>query len=214
MNTPDDIPGGGWLRDLGPLQWLGLCPLLAGAATALDGLTLGFAVALALAATAAGAVLLPRDLAPALRTTAVAALAAAAAAAVQQLCAAYAFGRYQQLGLFLALVAGNAPLLARADARPADIRHALTAAARLGLGSIALLALVGLAREGIGGGTLFATGAGGDGGLQLALLPAGALIIAGCLLAVRNYFRPAEEPQPRQSSPAARRRVRVTGPLR
>jgi electron transport complex protein RnfE len=119
------------------------------------------------------------------------------------------------LGLFLPLIVTNCAIMARAEAfasRTDPLRAAVDGLA-VGCGFLGVLLLLGSIREVLGQGSLFA-GAGAllglpgielhlDGypGLLLAVLPPGAFILLGLLLALRQATQTAAVAQP--ASPTA-----------
>ena len=111
------------------------------------------------------------------------------------------------LGLFIPLIVTNCALMGRAEAfasRHDPARAALDGFAT-GTGFLAVLLLIGMLREGIGEGSLFA-GAGellglgwlemsveGYPGFLLAMLPMGAFLVLAALVALRQGWRQRHE---------------------
>ena len=127
---------------------------------------------------------------------------AAVVSIVQMLINAYAFGLYQSLGIFIPLIVTNCIVVGRAEAVAAKKPVGLSAldGMAIGLGATGVMVTLGSMRELLGNGTLF-DGAdqllGGwakslrievvhfDSPFLLAMLPPGAFIGLGLLLAVK-----------------------------
>ncbi|MGF1818033.1 electron transport complex subunit E, partial [Vibrio splendidus] len=146
---------------------------------------------------------------------------------VQLLMNAYAYGLYLSLGIFIPLIVTNCIIIGRAEAF-ASKNEVLPAAQDgfwMGLGMTSVLVVLGAMREVIGNGTLF-DGADlllgdwasvlriqifeFDNSFLLALLPPGAFIGVGFLIALKNIIdNQAKARQPKQEKPAIER-ARVT----
>lgn len=190
-------------RNPGLVQLLGLCPLLAVSNTLANALglglaTLGVLVASNLVAAVAGP-RLPREV----RLAVFVLVIAAAVTALELVMAAWWPGLHASLGIFLPLIITNCLVLARAEsfASRQSPAKALLDGLAMGTGFLIALVTLGALRELLGHGSL---GAGlelllgpafaGTGwqvfpesrGLLLALLPPGAFVLLGLLLALRN----------------------------
>jgi electron transport complex protein RnfE len=210
--TPAEILRAG-LRDQNPglVQLLGLCPLLAVSTSLGSGLGLGLATLAVLTASNLLVSLVGRSLPAEVRIAVFVLLIAALVTAVELALAAWLPGLHAALGIFLPLIVTNCLLLARAEAFASRQPPALALLDGLAMGGGFLLLLVGLGsvRELLGRGSL-----GGDlhllfggssttAGLQLfgeqhgfllALLPPGAFILLGLVLAWRQARRGAGAP--------------------
>ncbi len=194
-----------WTNNPGLVQLLGLCPLLAVSTTTVNALALGLATAFVLVGSGVTVSLIRRATPPAARIPVFVLVIASFVTVVELLMNAFFHPLYQVLGIFIPLIVTNCAILARAEAFAS--RNPPGAAAfdgmvhGIGFGAV-LVALGGL-REAIGHGTLLRdaeflfgdAGAGltlhvlpGDGGFLLALLPTGAFIGLGLLLAGRNWI--------------------------
>ncbi|GAK86609.1 electron transport complex protein RnfE [Vibrio ponticus] len=152
---------------------------------------------------------------------------AALVTCVQLLMNAYAYGLYLSLGIFIPLIVTNCIIIGRAEAF-ASKNDPLPAALDgfwMGLGMTSVLVVLGAMREIIGNGTLF-DGADlllgdwaqvlrieifqFDNSFLLALLPPGAFIGVGFLIALKNVIdKKLAQRQPKQQKPTIER-ARVT----
>ena len=111
------------------------------------------------------------------------------------------FELHQRIGLFVALIVTNCTLLGRAELFASRQPVALAAfdGLMMGLGFMTVLLVMGCFREILGHGTLFADlhlliGSPDimirlmDSGFLLAVLPPGAFLTLGCLIALKNYL--------------------------
>jgi Na+-translocating ferredoxin:NAD+ oxidoreductase subunit E len=216
-----------WHNNPGLVQLLGLCPLLAVTATVTNALGLGFATLLVLVGSNI-LVSLVRDYVPKeIRIPVFVMIIAALVTSVQLLINAYAYGLYLSLGIFLPLIVTNCVIIGRAEAFASrnNLAHSAFDGLMMGLGFTCVLVVLGAGRELLGQGTLF------DGAdlllgnwakslvvqvwqvdtpFLLALLPPGAFIGMGLLIAGKNVIDArlkARQPKT-QAEPVAR--VRIT----
>ncbi|MDW3138968.1 electron transport complex subunit E, partial [Vibrio sp. 1288] len=146
---------------------------------------------------------------------------------VQLLMNAYAYGLYLSLGIFIPLIVTNCIIIGRAEAYASknDVLPAALDGLWMGLGMTSVLVVLGSMRELIGNGTLF-DGADlllgdwaaalriqvfqFDSSFLLALLPPGAFIGVGLLIALKNVIDSSiQARQPKEEKPAIER-ARVT----
>ncbi|EKE79907.1 electron transport complex subunit E [Idiomarina xiamenensis] len=213
-----------WHNNPALVQLLGLCPLLAVTATVTNAMGLGFATLLVLVGSNV-TVSLVRNWVPAeIRIPVFVMIIAAFVTVVQLLMNAYLYGLYQALGIFIPLIVTNCAIIGRAEAyaskNPAP--QAAFDGLMMGLGFTLVLMVLGGMREIIGNGTLF------DGAelllgnwatslrielfsvdypLLLAILPPGAFIGMGFLIALKNVIdrrREARQHQPAKEVTRAR----------
>jgi electron transport complex protein RnfE len=194
-----------WHRNTGLVVLLGLCPLLAVSSTVVNAIGLGLATTLTLMCSNLAVSLSRGLLRSEIRIPAYVLIIASVVTVVQLLMQAWFHDLYRVLGIFIPLIVTNCAIIGRAEAfasRNAPLPALLDGLAT-GLGfSLALLAL-GAVREIIGRGTLFSQarlmfGDLGESlqltlvpdhpGFLLALLPAGAFIGLGLLIAARNWL--------------------------
>ena len=189
--------------NVGLVQLLGLCPLLAVSNNAVNALGLGLATVLALTLTNAAVASIRRLTRRDVRIPAFVMVIAAVVTAIELAIRAWLPELHAVLGLFIPLIVTNCALMGRAEAfasRNSPGRAALDGFA-IGLGFAWVLLVIGAARELIGEGSLFA-GAGrllglpglelvaeGYPGFLLAVLPIGAFLVLACLIAARQGWR-------------------------
>ena len=207
-----------WDNNPGLVQLLGLCPLLAVTGTAVNGLGLGLATLFVLVLSNL-AVSATRNLVqPEVRIPVFVLLIATLVSVVDLVMQAWFAGLSQTLGIFIPLIVTNCTILGRAEAFASrrGIGDSLLDGAAQGIGFAAVLVVLGAGREIVGQGTLMAdahlllgewarslelTLLPADAGLLLAVLPPGAFIGLGLMVALRNRIirkraEPAREPEP------------------
>ena len=181
---------------------LRLSPLLVMATNVVD--ALGLAIVAFAALVTAGVVIVPirNHISEAARWPASMLAIGLCTSTIMLLLQAFAFDLYQRIAFMVPIVIVNWFVLAHLDRtphRPSFAINSVTAA----FGSAAALAIVGIAGEAIGHGTLLAGSPAidalpaigdlkltiADSGFLLAAMPSGAFIIAGLLLAARNAAR-------------------------
>ncbi|NMP15640.1 electron transport complex subunit E [Thalassotalea sp. Y01] len=219
-----------WKNNPGLVQLLGLCPLLAVTNTLTNAIGLGLATLLVLVCSNA-TVSLIRDYVPKeVRIPIFVLIIAAFVTCVQLLMNAYTFGLYQSLGIFLPLIVTNCAIIGRAEAYASKnpLKQACFDGLMMGLGFAAVLMVLGAIREIFGQGTLF-DGAEllfgdwatvlridifhFDSKFLLAILPPGAFIAMGFLIALKNYIdnRVKQKEPAKESSSIERVRVNFDG---
>jgi electron transport complex protein RnfE len=152
---------------------------------------------------------------------------------IELLMKAYAFELYQILGIFIPLIITNCSILGRADAFASKnpILPSAIDGLTMGIGFAAVLVVLGAMREVIGSGTLFANmdllfGAGAKAwemtvftdypGFLVAILPPGAFLFTGLLIALKNIIDgmlKAREERLKAPVIAGSKRARVTGKI-
>jgi electron transport complex protein RnfE len=193
-----------WKQNPGVVQLLGLCPTLAVTTTAVNGLSLGFATALVMAASN-GAVSPVRKLVPSEIRVPVFILVIAALVSIIDLSInAFAQPLHKVLGIFIPLIVVNCIVLARVESFAAKNTFvpSVLDGFMMGMGGAMVLGLLGGIREIVGKGTLFSGldlvfGPGAKQfvltvvpdyhGFLLAVLPPGAFLGLGTLVALRNW---------------------------
>ncbi|HMM47244.1 MAG TPA: electron transport complex subunit E [Thiobacillaceae bacterium] len=191
-------------QNTGLVQLLGLCPLLAISNNVVNALSLGLATMLVMAASS-GAVSGVRHFVPnEIRIPVFVLIIAALVTVIDLAMHAYVLPLYVVLGIFIPLITTNCIVLARADAFASKNRplHSVIDAIAMGLGLTTVLVVLGGMRELAGQGTLFSGielvfGEGakqfvlhilpGYNGFLLAILPPGAFIALGLLIAAHNW---------------------------
>ena len=192
-----------WKNNPGLVQLLGLCPLLAVTSTVTNALGLGLATLLVLIGSNATVSAIRHWVPKEIRIPIFVLIIAAFVTCVQLLMNAFTYGVYQSLGIFLPLIVTNCAIIGRAEAYASKnpIKQASFDGLMMGLGFAAVLVVLGAMREVLGQGTLF------DGAelllgdwatvlkinvmeldsqFLLAILPPGAFIAMGLLIACKN----------------------------
>jgi electron transport complex protein RnfE len=112
----DVIVQGLWKNNSALVQLLGMCPLLAVTSTATNALGLGLATTLVLTLTNLTISSLRRWTPAEIRIPIYVMIIASVVSVVQMLINAYAFGLYQSLGIFIPLIVTNCIVVGRAEA--------------------------------------------------------------------------------------------------
>jgi Na+-translocating ferredoxin:NAD+ oxidoreductase subunit E len=215
-----------WRNNPGLVQLLGLCPLLAVTGTVTNALGLGMATLLVLLGSNIVVSMVRTVVPQEIRIPVFVLIIASFVTVVQLLMNAYTFGLYQSLGIFIPLIVTNCAIIGRAEAFASKnaVLPAAIDALMMGLGFMLVLVALGAMREILGQGTLF-DGADlllGDWAavlrvelfkletqFLLAILPPGAFIGMGLLIALKNLID--ARLQQRQQHEARITRARVTG---
>ncbi len=192
-----------WKNNPGLVQLLGLCPLLAVTSTATNAIGLGVATLFVLICSNATVSLVRNWVPKEVRIPIFVLIIASFVTCVQLLMNAYTFVLYQSLGIFLPLIVTNCAIIGRAEAYASKnpIKQATFDGIMMGVGFLLVLFVLGALREILGQGTLF------DGAhlllgewahvlriefyhldsqFLLAILPPGAFIAMGLLIAFKN----------------------------
>ena len=194
-----------WKQNTGVVQLLGLCPTLAVTTTAVNGLSLGLATAIVMAL-ANGSVSPVRQFVPSEIRVPVFILVIATLVTVIDLSInAFAHPLHKVLGIFIPLIVVNCIVLARVESFAAknDAVPSILDGFMMGSGLALVLGLLGGIRELVGKGTLFSgldlvfgpaakqfvlTVIPDYHGFLLAVLPPGAFLGLGSLIALRNWI--------------------------
>lgn len=220
------IKQGLWKNNPGLVQLLGLCPLLAVTATVTNALGLGLATLLVLVCSNATVSAIRHWVPKEIRIPIFVLIIAAFVTCVQLLMNAYTYGIYQSLGIFLPLIVTNCAIIGRAEAYASKnpIQQASFDGLMMGIGFALVLIVLGAIREILGQGTLF-DGADLllgdwasvlrievvhlDNQFLLAILPPGAFIAMGFIIALKNAIDARIKQQQPKESDNAIERVRV-----
>lgn len=196
---------GVWANNPALVQLLGLCPLLAVTSTVTNALGLGLATLLVLVGSNVTVSVVRNWVPKDIRIPVFVMIIAGFVTIVQLLMNAYTFGLYQSLGIFIPLIVTNCAIIGRAEAYASKNPVHLSAfdGLMMGLGFMAVLLVLGAMRELIGQGTLF-DGAdlllgpwaqslrleifSFDSQFLLAILPPGAFLGLGLLIAAKNVI--------------------------
>jgi electron transport complex protein RnfE len=214
MNSRQILIDGLWRQNTGMVVLLGLCPLLAVTSTVVNGIGLGLATILTLVCSNLAVSLSRSMLRPEIRIPAYVLIIAAVVTTIQLLMQAWFHDLYRVLGIFIPLIVTNCAIIGRAEAfasRNAPLPSVLDGLAT-GLGFGLTLVALGAFREILGHGTLLRqaqllfgefgrslqiTVVPDHPGFLLAMLPPGAFITLGCLIAARNWLTSRASPLPR-----------------
>ncbi len=208
-----------WKQNTSIVQILGLCPLLAVTTNAVNGIMLSLATILVMALSNVAVASLRNFIPHEIRIPVFILIVAALVTVVDLLFNANLHELYLVLGIFIPLIVTNCIVLARVEAFAAKNPPLQSTfdGIFMGVGMLWTLALLGGMRELLGNGTLF----GGIDmvfpGLQpiqllpesypgflLALLPPGAFILLGCMIAWKNWMDArAAQRKPRQPAAVA-----------
>lgn len=192
-----------WTRNQALVALLGLCPLLAVSTSLVNGLALGLATTSTLVMSNGLVSALRHRIARTARLPLFVLIIAVIVTAVDLAMNAWFHELHRLLGLFIPLIVTNCAILGRAEAYASrqPLPLALADGLFMGLGFTGVIALLGGLREIIGTGRLLSgaeqlfgpaashwtlTLVPDYGGFLLALLPPGAFIGLGCLIALKN----------------------------
>lgn len=193
-----------WKQNTGVVQLLGLCPTLAVTTSAVNGLSLGLATALVMAASN-GSVSPVRKLVPSeIRVPVFILVIATLVTVIDMSINAFAHPLHKVLGIFIPLIVVNCIVLARVESFAAKNTTvpSMLDGFMMGSGLMLVLGLLGAIRELVGKGTIlsgldlvfgpsaipFMWASTDYHGLLLAVLPPGAFLGLGSLIAIRNWI--------------------------
>ncbi|MBN9423437.1 MAG: electron transport complex subunit RsxE [Candidatus Accumulibacter sp. 66-26] len=206
---------GVWKQNTSIVQILGLCPLLAVTTNLVNGVMLSLATIIVMALSGFAVAALRNFIPHEIRIPVFILIVAALVTVVDLLFNANLHELYNVLGIFIPLIVTNCIVLARVEAfaNKNPPLQSMFDGVFMGVGMLWTLALLGGLRELIGAGTLFS---GIDmvfpglqplqllpadyPGLLLAILPPGAFILLGCMIAWKNWI---------EARAAARRQLRT-----
>jgi Na+-translocating ferredoxin:NAD+ oxidoreductase subunit E len=199
------LHNGLWKQNTGVVQLLGLCPLLAISNSVVNAVSLGLATTLVMVVSSSAIAPIRNYVPNEIRIPVYVLIISVLVTVVQYLMNAYMYPLYIVLGIFIPLIVTNCIVLARAEAFASKntlLPSALDGFA-MGIGLTVVLGILGGMREIVGHGTLFsgfdlALGEMAKGwvitvipdyhGFLLAVLPPGAFIGLGLLIAGKNYL--------------------------
>ena len=209
-----------WSNNAALVQILGLCPLLGVSNTVVNGLGLGLATMLTLVASNMAVSVIRHWVRAEVRIPVFVMIIASVVTVIELTMEAYFHDLYKILGIFIPLIVTNCAIIARAEAFASknSVLPSMWDGFFMGLGFTAVLVLLGAMRELIGFGTLFQQahlmfGAGTEWlqitvienyrGFLLAILPPGAFIGLGFILAFKNVIDKKLETKKTVSFPTA-----------
>ncbi|MFI2812422.1 MULTISPECIES: electron transport complex subunit E [Microbulbifer] len=222
-----------WNNNPALVQLLGLCPLLAVTGTVVNAIGLGLATIGVLTCSNLAVSIVRRQMPETVRLPVSVMIIATFVTCAELLMKAFTYELYLVLGIFIPLIVTNCAILGRADAFASKnpVLPSVVDGFMMGLGFMAVLIAIGAIREILGQGTLFADMdlllgpvardwaipvLGSDyPGFLVAVLPPGAFLVAGLLIAAKNAIDAGIERRRSQQVrivPGAKR-VRVTGKI-
>jgi electron transport complex protein RnfE len=217
-----------WKNNPAIVQLLGLCPLLAVTGTVINGLGLGLATTLVLLGSNITVSLVRNFVPNEIRIPIFVMVIAAFVTVVELVMHAYTFELYQALGIFIPLIVTNCAIIGRAEAYASKnpVHFAAFDGLAMGMGFTLILVVLGGMRELLGFGTLlsgaellmgewatsleitvFTT----DANFLLAVLPPGAFLGMGLLIAAKNIIDDVITKRAAQANKKVVQRARVTG---
>lgn len=197
------IKDGLWTNNVALVQLLGLCPLLAVTNTFINGLGLGLATMLTLVASNTSVSAIRHWIKPEIRIPVFVLIIASVVTTIELCMNAWFHELYLVLGIFIPLIVTNCSIIARAEAFASKNNLADSAldGFTMGLGFTFVLVVLGGLREALGTGSIFSNANLMFGesakqmlivfsddypGFLLAILPPGAFIGLGLLIALKN----------------------------
>lgn len=204
MSLARIVKDGVWDNNVVFAQMLALCPTMAVTTTGTNGLAMGLATMTVLVVSNVLVSMIRRTVSSQVRIPVFVVLIATLVTIVDMAMNAWAHELHKVLGLFIALIVVNCAILGRAEAFAS--RNGVVASAvdgfAIGLGFTLALTVIGLIRELLGSGTLFAQASlllgpqfaflemrvPDYGGALLMILPPGGFAVLGLLLAAKRVF--------------------------
>ena len=192
MTLRAEFTKGLWQQNAAFRLLLGMCPTLAVTTSAINGLGMGLATTFVLVCSNGAVSALRHLIPPQVRIPCFVVLIASFVTVVQLCMEAFVYTLYQALGIFIPLIVVNCIILGRAEAFAS--RHstllALADGVGMGVGFTLALFVLGAVREVLGTGALFGMPQFGASyqPLLLLILPPGAFIALGLLLAAMNRW--------------------------
>ncbi|MBV1788558.1 electron transport complex subunit E [Marinobacterium sp. D7] len=220
-----------WHNNPALVQLLGLCPLLAVTSSVVNALGLGLASTLVLSSSNLTVSLFRRLVPETVRLPIFVMIIASFVTAIELLMQAFTYELYLILGIFIPLIVTNCVIMGRADAFAAKnpVSASVLDGLMMGVGFTSVLVVLGAIREVLGTGAIFSNMhllfgenardwmivlAEHYEGFLFAILPPGAFVGLGLLIALKNIIDARAEAK-RSIAPAPQssgsKRVRVTG---
>jgi Na+-translocating ferredoxin:NAD+ oxidoreductase subunit E len=194
-----------WSNNPALIQVLGLCPLLAVTNSTVNALGLSLATLMVITGSNIAVSVIRNIIHPAVRLPIFVMIIAALTTCAEIIMQAYTYHLYTVIGIFIPLIVTNCMILGRAEAFASrnNIRLSSLDGLMTGIGFAWVLIILGMLREIIGSGTLFAnfelifgesakhweiTVFNNFDGFVLAILPPGAFIALGLIIALQKYI--------------------------
>ena len=203
MSYREIFRDGLWHQNVVFAQLLAMCPTMAVTTSGTNGLGMGLATTAVLVASNMLVAGIRNFVSPQVRIPVFVVLIATLVTLVDMVLNAWLHDLYKVLGLFIALIVVNCAILGRAEsfASRAPVLASAVDGLAMGLGFTGALTLIGLVRELLGSGTLFAlaslllgprfafletTVIPAYGGVLLMILPPGGFLVLGVFLALKR----------------------------
>jgi electron transport complex protein RnfE len=175
------------------VQLLGMCPMLATTTSIFNAIGMGLAAMAVLICSNLFISLLRKFIPKQVRIAAYIVIVSGFVTAVELLMRAYFYSLYQSLGLFIPLIVVNCIILARAEAFASKNQPlpSIVDGVAMGLGFTFALCVLAFVRELLGAGTVFGFAIPGysENPMVIFVLPAGAFITLGFIIAVVQKIR-------------------------
>ena len=175
------------------VQLLGMCPTLATTTELKNAVGMGLAATAVLICSNIFISLLRKFIPKQVRIAAYIVIISGFVTAVELLMQAYFYSLYQALGLFIPLIVVNCIILARAEAFASKnkVLPSMIDGVAMGLGFTFALCLIAFVRELLGAGTVLGYPIPGysENPMVIFILPAGAFLTLGCIIAVVQKVR-------------------------
>lgn len=205
MNARGIVRDGLWDNNVVFAQMLALCPAMAVTTSGTNGLGMGLATTAVLLVSNILVALIRDFVSPQVRIPVFVVLIATLVTLVDLALNAWLHDLYKVLGLFIALIVVNCAILGRAEAfaSKSPVLDAALDGLMMGIGFTFALTVIGLVRELLGSGTLFAqaslllgpqfafletTVIPNYGGVLMMILPPGGFLVLGVLLALKRVL--------------------------
>ena len=233
MSYKEITSNGLWKNNAALVQLLGLCPLLAVTGSVVNALGLGLATMLVLIGSNVAVSLIRKKVSDAVKIPAFVMIIATFTTCTELLMKAFTYELYLILGIFIPLIVTNCAILGRAEAF-ASKNNVISSALdgfMMGAGFAVVLLVIGTIREIFGVGTIFANmdllfgpiaanwtiSLFGEGyGFLILVLPPGAFIVTGMLIALKNIVdSKLEQLDAAKKEPLVKgaKRMRTTGTI-
>lgn len=191
MNNTQNFTKGFFKENAVFVQLLGMCPTLGVTSTAINGLGMGLATTFVLLMSNIVVSLVKNFIPDKVRIPAYIVIIASFVTVVDLVMAGYTPYLHEQLGLFIPLIVVNCLVLGRAEAFASKngLTSSILDGLGMGLGFSMALVMLGSIREILGSLSLFGIQLVEADGILLFILPPGAFIALGFLIALINHLR-------------------------
>ncbi len=174
--------------------FLGLCPTLAVTTSAINGLGMGLATTFVLVMSNIVISLVKNLIPDKVRIPAFIVIIASFVTVVDLVMAGFAPALHAQLGIFIPLIVVNCIVLGRAEAFASrnNLLSSLIDGVGMGIGFSLALTILGSVRELLGSGSLFGMNFYSGDSILVFVLPPGAFIVLGYMIALNNKLKQAK----------------------